>query len=124
MAIIWRIKQGILPGPPPAWDYICPSPTEGTMRGVVRLWYEQSGAPGVPDHPSDKFLVIGDDIGPVSGPMNLRYGDPVTGGDLHRMGGWQDLLTARGLSIEAYNAQRGFYMDLALPAAMIDSYTG
>lgn len=123
MALVIRVKRDELVDE----EIGVPMPTEGTVRGVVRLWYEQPSppaAPGVPMTRSNKSLVIGDDIGPTTGPTAQRYGEPLIAGHIQRLGGWDQLLSDRGLSLEDYVNNRSFRGDLAVPASMIDAYVG
>jgi hypothetical protein len=124
MALVLRIKAGVTD--PEFGQIVCPTPPQGRVRGVVRLWYEKPlpSAPGIPDTPSNKFLVVGDDIGPTSGPVAQRYGEDIRSGDVSKIGGWEKLLTDRGLSIDDYINNTNFSADLALPASIIDAYTG
>jgi hypothetical protein len=120
MAIVIRVKRDDVDG-----TFI--DPPLGTVRGVVRLWYEQPSppaAPGIPLTRSNKSIVIGDDIGPISGPVAQRYGESIRSGDVQRLGGWEQLLTARGLSLDDYINNRSFQADLAVPASVIDAYLG
>lgn len=123
MAIVVRVKADELTDGVMALSL----PTQGTVRGVVRLWYEQPSppaAPGVPLSKSTKSIVIGDDIGPVSGPVESRYGESIQSGHVQRLGGWQQILSDRGLTVDNFSGLRNFKADIAVPAAMIDSYTG
>lgn len=125
MAIVIRVTAGVVLDPDIGVEV--PQPTQGTIRGIVRLWYEQPSppaAPGIPLTPSDKFIVIGDDIGPTSGPVSQRYGESIRSGDVQRLGGWEQLLADRGLSLDDYINNRNFYVDLAVPASVVDAYTG
>lgn len=124
MAVVIRVKRlEIIEG-----ELDLPMPTAGTVYGVVRLWYEQPSPPappGVPATRSDKCLVIGEDIGPTSGPPSQRYGEAIRLGHLQRLdGGYQKLLADRGLTLEDYTQNRNFVADLAVPATLIDAYTG
>lgn len=120
MAIVVRIKRGAME----EGELALPLPPQGTVRGIVRLWYEVPGRPGVPQSRSDKWIVIGDDLGPTSGPVAGRYGEDVRSGDVARLGGWQTLLTERGYSLDMFNGQNTFSADIALPASVVDAYTG
>jgi hypothetical protein len=128
MAIVIRIKAGVVVDEGEGPTLGLPLPSMGRVRGVVRLWYEQPSppaAPGVPASRSDKWIVIGDDIGPTSGPTDQRYGEDIRSGDVSRVGGWQTLLTERGLSLDDYlDPTKSFSADLALPASIVDAYTG
>jgi hypothetical protein len=123
MAIVVRVKrEELIEG---AMDIAMP--TQGTVRGIVHLWYEQPSppaAPGIPMTRSDKALVVGDDIGPTTGPQEQRYGQPLITGHIQRLGGWEAFLTERGLSLDDYITNRNFQVDLAVPAEIIDAYTG
>lgn len=120
MAIVLRIKRDELVDGAMELPY----PPQGTIRGIVRLWYEKPGEVGVAMTRSNKSLVIGDDIGPISGPTAQRYGESIRSGDVQRIGGWEKLLTDRGLSLDDYVNNRSFTADLALPASIIDAYVG
>lgn len=132
MAIIQRIKLGVMDAE--IGQIVCPDPTQGRVRGLIVLWAENPAIPGSTVTRSDKFLVIGDDIGPTSGPVAQRYGQPLTAGDAQLMQngagqpgrkGWEQLLTDRGISLDDYIAtNRNFYLDLGVPASVIAAYTG
>ena len=134
MAIVQRIKLGVVLDPLIGIEL--PEPTQGRVRGYFRLWYEQPppAPPNTPMTPSDKFLVIGDDIGPTSGPVSQRYGQALNAGDAQLMQsgagapgrrGWEHVLAQAGVSLDDYLATgHNFVADLALPAAVIDAYTG
>lgn len=124
MALVIRVKRDVVV------DGVAelPIPTQGTVRGVVRLWYEQPSppaAPGIPMTRSPLSLVIGDDIGPTSGTPSQRYGESFRAGEFPtNRKGWETLLNERGLSLADYVGARTFVADLAVPATVIDSYVG
>lgn len=120
MAIVVRVKAAVMVEG--ALDL--PDPSQGHVRGIVRLWREKDGQPGVPDTPTDKYLVVGDDIGPTTGSPAQRYGEAIQTGHLQRLGGYETFLTARGLSLDDFLENRNFRFDMAVPASLIDAYTG
>jgi hypothetical protein len=121
MATVVRIKAGVVVD----GELDLPLPTQGIVRGTVRMWYEVPGQTGVPQSKSNKWIVIGEDIGPTSGPVSQRYGQDIRSGDVARVGGWETLLSERGLSLDDYlDPNHTFSADLALPASLVDAYTG
>lgn len=125
MATVVRIKAAVFSAE--SGDFELPTPPQGRIQGRVRLWYEQPSppaAPGTPLTPTNKYIVVGEDIGPTSGPVSQRYGEDIRSGDVARVGGWSRLLTERGISLADYTSGRTFSADLALPASIIDAYMG
>jgi len=121
MATVVRIKAGVLED----GVLTLPMPTQGTVQGIVRIWYEVPGQTGVPQSRSNKWIVIGENIGPTGGPVAQRYGEDIRSGDVARVGGWSTLLSERGLSLSDYlDPGHTFSADLALPASLVDAYTG
>ena len=114
MALNVRIKRGVGDEQPPL-------PAAGTVRGIIRIWTEVPGSNGVPESPTDLYMVIGDDIADGG-----TYGEPLRQAHRERLedGGWKQLLSSRGLSIEEYRQARSFRADLAFPAAAVAVYTG